>query len=140
MVLYLIDVIILTKGKEALIYRQQSNAPNFDFKREGDETVYEVKEGALYRKYSKIIYFNLISWLIQWRTYNILFIEGISEPVISGTPKFSPQEIWLIGNSTILGKALRGLLKAGVSNRVLILIIFLVLVIAYYLFGGAFGL
>lgn len=131
MVLYLIDVIIFTKDKKALVKRHDVDNPNFDWTH--NETEYKIREGALFSKNgSRIPHLNLIYWLIQWRFYNIMFVEGIEVPLMAGRPKFSPQEIYLMNNSTILGKALRGLISKGISNRVLIIVIVLLVVIVYY--------
>lgn len=139
MVRYLIDVIILTPEKKALIKRHDVDNPNFDWSYKNHD--YNIREGALYSKNgSRIPHFNLIFWALRWRFYNILFVEGLSTPLTAGNPKFSPQEIYLINNSTILGKALRGLLSRGLNSRVLIIIIFVLLIGLYYLLTGGVSL
>lgn len=131
MVSYFIDLIILTESKNALFIREKTNNPNFKHTYGG--TTYNVKEGALFEKPSRIPQLNLLYWIIGWRYYYIIFIEGKGDPVLPGNPKFSPQEIYLINNSTILGKALKGLIAKALSNRLLIIGIVVLSVVIYYL-------
>ena len=101
-----------------------------DFNKAINGVNYQIRKEGLYKRepwFYKKLYWRILNHSEHW----IVFNEGEPEPLNPNTPKVTPQELYIINNSTAMSKGIRDYVSApalGGKGPFILLIIALILV------------